>query len=408
MESLQSEMEKLQKALADGDIEGAMKMADDFLSKMNDWMAALEESAGEMGDMMSKEVMSKLSEISDELDDLIQRQSTIEDQIQSIYEESINKNIDQEAVDALKNEIRQDLKNFKSEMVDARNSFNRLRPQVKDSKPKALTREYYKKRNDLNRPFSQMQRDADSVMKLMDENEISEAIEKAEKIQQKLEEQKIDSKQFNEQYKTVPKDKKEKMNSSCENGGTNISSAIDKLKKLSGEMSNSPGPEGQAALEDLAGFQDALKQDTERVMEQYDELKAEAASLPAEISQQLGKAGQQMKGSSSQMRMGMPGKAMTPARDARKHLEQAKGSLQKSQGEMMQSMMGMPGSSGMPTPKQGKDGENGMSSGQVEMPDENAYKVPGKFREELLKAMNEDSPDAYKNLNKDYYERLVR
>ncbi len=408
MSSLQSEMEKLKKALADGDIESAMKMADDFLSKMNDWMAALEESAGEMGDMMSQEIMAKLSEISDELDDLILRQSTIEDEIQSIYEEALNKKIDQEAVDSLKDEIRQDLKNFKSEMVGARNAFNRLRPKMDAGKPQALTIEYYKKRNELNMPFSQMQRDSDSIMKLMDENEISAALEKAEKIKQKLEEQKMDAGQFNEKYKTGPKDKKQQMNSSCENGGGDISSAIEKLKKLGDEMSSSPGEEAQAALKGLSGFQDALKQDTKQVMEKYDELKAEAASLPGEISKHLGEAGQQMQGSSSQMQKGMPGKAIVPARNARKHLEQAKGGLQKSQGEMMQSMMGMSGSGGMPRPKKGQGGENGLSSGEVEMPDENAYKVPGKFREELLKAMNEDSPDAYKNLNKDYYERLVR
>ncbi len=45
---------------------------------------------------------------------------------------------------------------------------------------------------------------------------------------------------------------------------------------------------------------------------------------------------------------------------------------------------------------------------EVKIPDEDKYNVPGQYREEILKAMQEESPEQYKNLNKDYYERLVK
>jgi orotidine-5'-phosphate decarboxylase len=56
----------------------------------------------------------------------------------------------------------------------------------------------------------------------------------------------------------------------------------------------------------------------------------------------------------------------------------------------------------------GGTGSSGAATGDIKLPDEDAYRVPEEFRKELLRAMKEGSPDAYKNLNKDYYERLVR
>ena len=63
----------------------------------------------------------------------------------------------------------------------------------------------------------------------------------------------------------------------------------------------------------------------------------------------------------------------------------------------------------MPMPFRGRmeEGQFGASTEKVEIPSEEAYKVPKEFREDILNALKEGLPEKYKDLNKDYYQRLV-
>ena len=63
----------------------------------------------------------------------------------------------------------------------------------------------------------------------------------------------------------------------------------------------------------------------------------------------------------------------------------------------------------MPMPFRGRmeEGQFGASAEKVEIPSEEAYKVPKEFREDILNALKEGLPEKYKDLNKDYYQRLV-
>ena len=45
---------------------------------------------------------------------------------------------------------------------------------------------------------------------------------------------------------------------------------------------------------------------------------------------------------------------------------------------------------------------------KVEIPDPGRHKVPAEFREEILKAMKQGTPEAYRPLVKKYYEELVK
>jgi hypothetical protein len=53
------------------------------------------------------------------------------------------------------------------------------------------------------------------------------------------------------------------------------------------------------------------------------------------------------------------------------------------------------------------EGQFGASTEKVEIPSEEAYKVPKEFRQDILDALKEGLPEKYKDLNKDYYQRLV-
>ena len=89
--------------------------------------------------------------------------------------------------------------------------------------------------------------------------------------------------------------------------------------------------------------------------------------------------------------------------EAKKGMEMAKERIAK----------GMMGEGGMPMPVakpfRGRmdEGQFGASTEKVEIPPEEAYKVPKEFRQDILDAMKEGLPEKYKDLNKDYYQRLV-
>ena len=63
--------------------------------------------------------------------------------------------------------------------------------------------------------------------------------------------------------------------------------------------------------------------------------------------------------------------------------------------------------SGRPSGR-GQDGMNGFSNEKVEIPDGSQFKVPKEFREDILEAMKKPSPEGYKQLNQEYYEKLIK
>lgn len=56
----------------------------------------------------------------------------------------------------------------------------------------------------------------------------------------------------------------------------------------------------------------------------------------------------------------------------------------------------------------GNQGIMGAYSGRVDLPARDAYKVPGVYRDEILKAMEDGLPEKYRDMNKDYFERLLK
>ena len=49
-----------------------------------------------------------------------------------------------------------------------------------------------------------------------------------------------------------------------------------------------------------------------------------------------------------------------------------------------------------------------MQKEKVNLPSEDQYKVPGEFREEILRAMKKHAPQDYQRLVMEYYKELVK
>src|SRR5690606_1143902 len=105
-----------------------------------------------------------------------------------------------------------------------------------------------------------------------------------------------------------------------------------------------------------------------------------------------------------------PGGALASEQLASEHLRSLQESLQEAKDRAAQNK----GGQGFPLPlasRRGRgDGEGDDFRGdeKVAIPSADQYKVPEEFRKDILEAMKQDAPDAFKEQVKGYYEEIVR
>lgn len=403
---LSEQMEKLRQALADGDLENASALAEQFLSQMGQWMAAMEEGAGQFGDMMSSQTMQKLGEASDQLADLIKRQQALENDLAQMNQEFMDraqaegpKSEDFSGLDEKINKLFQSLQQAQLRMYQ-------MTPMDADGKP--TPRDLGQEKIKAGRRFAMLGQEAMDLKSSVQDRELSEALNKARRIEEEFESARGDADKIVKDSNAGPPELRQSYESSVKDSAQLAKDIIQDLEKLGRPAPPRLNDADKAKLDQMSRLQEALKDDTQSVLSDYEALRQETPSLPGKVSEHLQNGALSMHDAAGEMMLGDPARSLVPARDARGHLEKAQSLLQEAQKQMAKEMM-LGGASAMMMGGQGRNpGMSGMLNGKVKLPDEGAYKVPEKYREEILKAMKEDAPDAYKNLNHDYYERLVR
>jgi hypothetical protein len=358
---------------------------------------------------MSAETMAKLNEVSARLDDMIKRQTQVEDGLQEIYQRAMSQSADDAATQKLREEIDQALRSFQQAASESQNNFLMLQSQTPDGKPKPMSREQGNQRTQLASRYSGLRNTAEEIRKAVAAGDLDRALQLAQDLENLQAQTRKSSSDLLSQIGAGPPPLRQAFNGSSDRADTSLKEALAKMKNLKGALEFSLDASSRAELDELSRVQEELRSDAQQTLESYEELRQEAPSLPGNVSQHLDQAAFQMHDASGEMALGDPGRAQVPAAGARMHLEQAAASLAKARQQMSKGMgfgMGMPGM--MPGGQSSGGRGNGFNSNErVEIPDKDAYQVPEQYREELLKAMKEGSPEAYKNLNRDYYERLV-
>ncbi|MFQ5862708.1 MAG: DUF4175 family protein [Candidatus Brocadiales bacterium] len=163
-------------------------------------------------------------------------------------------------------------------------------------------------------------------------------------------------------------------------------------------------------FEQLAKRQDELESHTRALAQSMEELAEGTPPMGSEAHEKLGEAQEFMGQAEGKLQdKDSPG-ALTDEREALYKLSQARKSLGEAMDRMAKGMM----SRGIPMPKYvlryrdtWSEGGRGFTVGEVEIPPEEAYKVPKEFRQDILDAMKQGLPKKYQELNKDYYRKLV-
>ncbi|MCR4291357.1 MAG: hypothetical protein NUV76_00615 [Candidatus Kuenenia sp.] len=163
--------------------------------------------------------------------------------------------------------------------------------------------------------------------------------------------------------------------------------------------------EDQETLKKYAGKQGEYKNETEELMEMLEQLASQAPFMDEEASRQLEMASNSMSGAKQRLEGQDISGAVIEERESLYRLSEAKEGVQRAKEHIKQGMIG----EGMPMPFRGSmmEGQVASTSEKVEIPSEDAYKAPKKFRQEILDALKDGLPEKYRDLNKDYYQRLI-
>jgi hypothetical protein len=183
----------------------------------------------------------------------------------------------------------------------------------------------------------------------------------------------------------------------------------DDLEKLMRSARQPPTEAERQQMRDLGQKQSALQKRAEDLQQKLGEIGKKVPVFGPQQEQMLKDATSQMGESKGKLGEGDPRGASGHQQEALQKL----GALEQAMRQQQQSG-GEGGGVPMPFGSEGGEGEQEGESGEspraekVEIPGADQSKAPAEFREELLKAMKDETPERYRERVREYYEELVK
>ena len=381
-------MTQIQKAIDEGRMDDAAALTEKMLKGLDDMVAQMDqveqqfnldpETAKRLGD-----AQKELGKLADEQKKLAEDTSRVRDQIQKRADES-GKKID----DFVKKE--QEKVRKLREQLDALQRQAMLDPAMRSLVAPAR--------------FG-LERELQALEGGLKSGELGESLEHAENIDNELEglERAPETLGMNRpgdqpDPKTLDAASKAKMQAK---------SIVKDLEQLRQQFEENASPEEKQKLSQLGSQQQKLQQRAQGLAQEMNQLAEKTPFVPGEAGQQIAGASESMGEAQGKLKGGNAAGSVPPQRQASEKLGQAQAQLQGS-GQSQRGGQGMPLASRMGQRPNGSEGNRGFSNEKVEIPDGSQFRVPKEFREDILEAMKKPSPDGYKQLNQEYYERLIK
>ena len=163
--------------------------------------------------------------------------------------------------------------------------------------------------------------------------------------------------------------------------------------------------EEAAQLERLAEEQGQVQQRTEALRRRADQAAATMPFMSPKTGRRLAGAAKSMQRAGQKLRASQLGQALAEERDAAAQLAQAKKMMEDAQQMCQQGMMA--GSMSMPTNLRRGGAGSRPDLQKVEIPSEDAHRVPRRFRQEIIDAAKQGMPKRFQDINREYYRKLL-
>ncbi|MFO0745694.1 MAG: DUF4175 family protein [Myxococcota bacterium] len=376
---MQDTMDKVQKLLEEGKIDEAMKLMEEMAKSTQQLMAALENDLEGGGSSMSPESRRKLQEVQQQLDELADGQRGVQKETGGVKQQMDER--EQKELEAKAQEKLDDLKGKAKEIRDALNGAPKEGLQSMDKA------ELYK-----------LEEAAQGLEKALEQMKIGDAGKQAKEIAKgsgnlQGEVGESAAREMAEQ-RTAELRKAMKQLGKAQAAAAELAEMIEDMKGKPGEGA-SPG-EGQK-MEQLGKQQKELGQKLQQLREKLGQMEQEFPGISDELGKPLDEAGGKMGEAKQSLDGKQPGPAGEQQQEALEKLQQAQQSMQERMKKSQKDGGTDDESTGVNNPK-----------ADVEIPKDDPYARPRKLREEILRMMEEQAPERYKDAIKKFYEDLTK
>jgi len=387
-------LDEIERMLAKGDVEGAMKALDQMASSMDRMLAGLERTA-RMPDERNEALMKEMLAFKEAIEKVQGEQQRTAEETEKLRSEYRKK-------------IAERLKRAEAELARLAQLAGEARRDVEAAQPGITYRaemEYEQSREslaDLERALAMKelgaasetaQRAAPSVERLSAYLEEDAALAHPDPFQGPRDQRRAREAQRHVQ-EAVPKAREIR----------------DQLAKLFPDPREVLGQEAQNRLGELSRRQSDLEKQAGDLQRQLGELMQQAPVFPPQAQGQLGETRGHMGQAAAELAQRNPQRGHGQQELALDALSRFKKGLEEA---AKQQQGGGGGGMGFPFPFAESGGEQegegrDFSRERVAIPGAEAYKVPEEFRKDLLEAMKQGAPERYRGEVQRYYEELVK
>ncbi|MCF6157531.1 MAG: hypothetical protein E3K32_02935 [wastewater metagenome] len=466
--SLMEELNAMKDALSKGDLDSALQAAQRLLSELQKMMDQMGSSAQNFADQSFGDMLKDANHLTDKISgleskerELAENTDQLKKEIQSRTSQAMNETLKSffekqgERLDTMKRDlaeskeilaenglvqrylqVNRDLKRMSEEREAMTGRLNELFGSQEDvnqfQRESEKLAELFRENAELNREINRdpmqrsllnMSRDLPQIEEkipyleeLLKGWEAKESLDLAEDVLQDLG-------RLNDRIQNVLRQKEasqaeipkedlevsEKVNDAADQNQQIVNDLKAIMQSLEEQALSGLTEDDRNAMQEYAQKQKELQEEAEELAELADQLSRQNPFMDENADNQLDMASQSMGEAKEKLEKHDAEGAALDERESLYRLAQARKGMEMAKERIAKGMMGGGMPMPMPGPFRGRmdEGQFGTSAEKVEIPSEEAYKVPKEFREDILNALKEGLPEKYRALNRDYYQRLV-
>lgn len=371
----QSELNEIRRLLAEGDIEGARKAAEELQKRIAEMMASMEEGfdglrmGGASGEMQEKlqEVDAEVGQVAKEERRIFRETSEVNENVRKAMEE-----MRQERLDPFFQVQKERVAQIRKELREIREDSLELRDQEK-----------------LNR----LKDSARDLEDRLGQEDLDRSDEFAENIARECKGLGNNMSEFGERSESRREARQLQEGSKRADAASELAQEIARdIKELIPDPKNFLSEGDEKKLNALEKAQGKNQSRLKKLRAKLSEMGEVSPALEGAFSELLKEAGKSMGEAKSQLGEGRPRTAAQSEENAMDRLGRAQKRLQ----QMMQPGQG-PGSR-----------KTGLSDQDAGIPDPEDYTVPADFRNEVMRAMKGNAPSTFQGQIESYYRELMR
>jgi hypothetical protein len=378
-EELHSSVNKMREALKKGDLDGALRELERMAKELQNTLEKVDLSSKAFFESAFYKSQKQMEKLLDEVHEIEGQEREVERQTRDVERDARGRAAKE--LDVARSEgarrIQRQLAEVQRDMSEAASSLQSRWNQELAEKGRARARD---------------------AAKALEQGDAAEALDMAKRANEDVQQLKgnlgADRPWRLEPSGSPLEEAREKTRSAARS----LSEAVRDLERLVPKASEHLSPEERRRLGDLGRKQRRLKERAGRLKRRIEEMGEQVPFVGEQGKKSLEEAQEEMGQAEGKLGRGKPSEAVQREQRAAQALGKLKAELQKAM--KPQGGTGGTGDEGRERPQ--------ASQEPVKIPGREEHRSPKEFREDLLKAMKQGTPPAYRDLVRKYYEELVK